>query len=57
MVIDVWMCREAQLRNDSPTQAQYLALTKATVKLAGEFGLTPRTAQALIWVIVRGSAS
>lgn len=56
VVIDVWMCRAAQLKNDSPTQAQYHALTKATVKVAGEFGLTPRTAQALIWIVVRGSA-
>jgi hypothetical protein len=56
VVIDVWMCRAAQLKNDSPTQSQYVALSNAVRKVAGEFGLTPRTAQALIWIVVRGSA-
>lgn len=56
VVIDVWMMRAAKMRTDSPTQGQYHALTKATVNVAGEFGLTPRTAQALIWIVVRGSA-
>ena len=56
VVIDVWMMRAAKMPTDSPTQGQYLALTKAVEKVAGEFGLTPRTAQALIWIVVRGSA-
>jgi hypothetical protein len=56
VVIDVWMMRAAQMLTDSPSQGQYLALTKAVQKVAGEFGLTPRTAQALIWIVARGSA-
>ena len=56
VVIDVWMMRAAEMLTDSPTQGQYLALTKAVNKVAGEFGLTPRTAQALIWIVARGSA-
>jgi hypothetical protein len=56
VVIDVWMMRAAEMLTDSPTQGQYLALTKAVEKVAGEFGLTPRTAQALIWIVARGSA-
>ena len=56
VVIDVWMMRAAKMPTDSPTQGQYLALTKAVNKVAGEFGLTPRTTQALIWIVVRGSA-
>jgi hypothetical protein len=56
VVIDVWMMRAAAMPTDSPTQGQYHALTKAVEKVAGEFGLTPRTTQALIWIVVRGSA-
>lgn len=56
VVIDVWMMRAAKMPTDSPTQGQYYALTKAVNKVAGEFGLTPRTTQALIWIVVRGSA-
>ena len=56
VVVDVWMMRAAQMKNDSPTQGQYHAISKAVVQVAGEFGLTPRTAQALIWIVVRGSA-
>jgi hypothetical protein len=56
VVVDVWMMRAAQMKNDSPTQGQYHAISQAVVQVAGEFGLTPRTAQALIWIVVRGSA-
>lgn len=57
VVIDIWMCRAAGLPTDSPSQSQYVELSRAVRKVAQEFGLTPRTTQALIWVIVRGSAS
>lgn len=57
VVIDIWMCRAAGLPTDSPSQSQYVELSRAVRKVADEFGLTPRTTQALIWVIVRGSAS
>ena len=57
VVIDIWMCRAAGLPTDSPSQSQYNELSRAVRNVAKEFGLTPRTTQALIWVIVRGSAS
>lgn len=57
VVIDVWMCRAAMLDTDSPNVGQYRMLTEACKNVAAEFGLTPRTAQALIWIVVRGSAA
>ena len=57
VVIDIWMCRAAGLPTDSPSQSQYNETARAVRNVAKEFGLTPRTTQALIWVIVRGSAS
>jgi hypothetical protein len=56
VVVDVWMMRAAEMPTDSPTQGQYHAIANAVRKVASEFGLTPRTAQALIWIVVRGSA-
>jgi hypothetical protein len=56
VVVDVWMMRAAEMPTDSPTQGQYHAIANAVRKVAGEFGLTPRTAQALIWIVVRGTA-
>jgi hypothetical protein len=56
VVIDIWMMRAAGMETDSPTQGQYFALSLACRNVAKEFGLTPRTAQALIWILVRGSA-
>ena len=57
VVIDVWMMRAAGMETDSPNKSQYLALSDAVRKVAADHGITPRTAQALIWIIVRGSAS
>lgn len=57
VVIDVWMMRAAGMDNDSPTKGQYREISDAVRIVAEEFGITPRTAQALIWIIVRGSAS
>jgi len=57
VVIDVWMCRAAMLDTDSPNVGQYRMLSDAIRIVAREFGLTPRTVQALIWIIVRGGAS
>ena len=56
VVVDVWMMRAAKMPTDSPSQSQYKALTEAVETVAREFGLTPRTTQALIWIVVRGSA-
>lgn len=57
VVIDVWMMRAAGMDNDSPTKGQYREISDAVRIVAEEFSITPRTAQALIWIIVRGSAS
>ena len=57
VVIDVWMCRAANLGTDSPNKSQYNALAAAVTHVAHEFGMTPRTVQALIWIIVRGGGA
>lgn len=56
VVIDVWMMRAAGMDTDSPNKSQYSLISEAVQGVASQFGLTPRTAQALIWIIVRGSA-
>ena len=56
VVIDVWMCRAANIGTDSPNKGQYRELSEAVHIVANEFGITPRTAQALIWIVKRGSA-
>lgn len=55
VVIDVWMMRAANMNTDSPNKTQYRELSQAVCHVAKEFGITPRTAQALIWIIKRGS--
>ena len=57
VVIDVWMMRAAGMETDSPNKSQYAILSDAVRKVASDHGITPRTAQALIWIIVRGSAA
>lgn len=57
VVIDVWMCRAAAIGTDSPNKTQYNDLSQAVRNVAEEMGITPRTAQALIWIIIRGSAN
>ena len=56
VVIDVWMLRAVGIEKKSPTQSQYNELAQAVTKTAAKFGMTPRAMQALIWIIVRGSA-
>jgi hypothetical protein len=57
VVIDVWMMRAAGMQTDSPNKGQYRELSEAVHIVAQEFGITPRTAQALIWIVKRGSAA
>ena len=54
VVIDVWMMRAANMQSDSPNKTQYKELSQAVCDVANEFGITSRTAQALIWIIKRG---
>jgi hypothetical protein len=56
VVIDVWMMRAAGMDTDSPNVGQYRMLSNAVTVVASEFGITPRTAQALIWIVKRGAA-
>jgi hypothetical protein len=56
VVIDVWMLRAVGIEKKSPTPNQYKELANAVVKVSIELGITPRVAQALIWIVVRGSA-
>jgi hypothetical protein len=57
VVIDVWMMRAALMQTDSPNKSQYNMLADTVRKIAGEHGITPRTCQALIWIVKRGSAA
>lgn len=56
VVVDVWMMRAAAMPTDSPNKKQYDDVATAVTEVSVKYGLTPRTAQALIWIIVRGSA-
>lgn len=57
VVCDVWMIRAAGMdASKGVNKAQYNILSDAVRIVADEFGLTPRTTQALIWVVIRGSA-
>jgi hypothetical protein len=56
VVIDVWMLRALGIEKKTPTQSQYKEMARAVTKVAIKHGMTPRAMQALIWIIVRGSA-
>lgn len=56
VVIDVWMLRALGIEKKSPTQSQYVEMAKAVTSVANQYGMTPRAMQALIWILVRGSA-
>jgi len=56
VVIDVWMMRAAGMKKDSPNKKDYEELSRALKNVARQYEMTPRTCQALIWILVRGSA-
>lgn len=56
VVIDVWMLRAVGIEKKTPNQSGYNELAKAVTTVAVEYGMTPRAMQALIWIVVRGSA-
>ena len=68
VVVDVWMCRAADLRaikgkrigelKDSPTAVEYRAIADAIRAIAGTptVCMAPATLQALLWIIIRGKA-
>ena len=58
VVIDVWMMRAAGLDGSkSPSKGLYKEISSAVVRVAEKFGMTPRATQAILWILVRGSAS
>ena len=57
VVIDVWMIRAAGMdASKGVNKGDYNMLADTVRKIADEHGITPRTAQALIWIVKRGSA-
>ena len=57
VVIDTWMIKAANVHAPNGiNKAQYNELSEAVRIVAKEMGITPRTAQALIWIVKRGSA-
>jgi len=56
VVIDVWMLRAVGIEKKTPTLNQYKEMVEAVKKTAFDFGMTPRSMQALIWIVVRGSS-
>ena len=57
ITIDIWMMRSAGLTKDSPNKTDYSQLSEAIEKIAQETAMTPRTIQALVWIVYRGSAA
>lgn len=56
VVVDVWMMRALGLEKKSPNGEEYKTIARAVKTVATLYGMTPRAMQALIWIIVRGSA-
>jgi hypothetical protein len=57
VVVDVWMMRAAGFDGkSSPTKLQYKEISSALVRVAEDFYMTPRTTQALLWILIRGGA-
>ena len=55
VVVDVWMMRASGVGVDSPNKTQYTEISEAVRIVSRRFNITPRTTQALIWIMVRGS--
>jgi hypothetical protein len=56
VTIDVWMIRAAGLdANKGVNDTEYRILAEVVRELAANRGMYPATAQALIWIIVRGN--
>ena len=56
VVIDVWMIRAAGMdASKGVNKSDYNMLADTVRNIADEHGITPRTCQALIWIVKRGS--
>ena len=56
IVVDIWVCRAAGISRESPNKRQRLEIQAAFRRVARQHGLTPREAQAIVWVVERGKA-
>lgn len=56
VVVDTWMMTAAMSDRDAPTLGQYRQIAGWVRALAVEYGTDARTMQALVWILVRGSA-
>ena len=45
-----------KLHTDSPNKTQYAEISRAVTNVAVSMGISPRTCQALIWILIRGGA-
>ena len=54
VVVDVWIMRAARLHTDSPNKTQYAEISRAVTNVAVSMGISPRTCQALVWILIRG---
>jgi hypothetical protein len=56
VVIDTWMIKAAGMdASKGVNKSDYNMLADTVRNIASEHGLTPRTAQALIWIVKRGN--
>lgn len=56
VVIDTWMIKAAGMESSKGvSKKEYKELSLAVTQVANRIKLTPRTTQALIWIIARGS--
>ncbi len=56
VVIDTWMMTAAMSDRDAPTMGQYRQMSGWVRREARRYGTDARTLQALVWILVRGSA-
>lgn len=56
VVIDSWMMKASGIDRDAPTIRQYREFGKIIREIAPEYWMSPAEAQALIWIVQRGSA-
>lgn len=55
VTVDLWMMRAFNRPSDSPSQAEYRAISKVIQGLAHEVGVEPRQYQAAVWVGIKRS--
>lgn len=53
VVVDVWMMRAAGFEHDAPTARQRRMIENSCKRVSERTGLSPRTVQAAIWIIMR----